>query len=365
MPFCPGFSELLIAGTYSSGEQQVVTVIISTTNRPQMLRTALRSVDQQTAKDKIGAVIVSENALNKASADVCAEFPDLPIIYVYRDPTLKSLDHGLALFSEAADQSSEHVAILHDDDWWGVHHLATGLAELERDEAAVAYWSASFLVQGESSWYLQCWNESVWIATGFQSVNQIARLNRKQAALACVGGGPAHYSTLITRKESLRDCFSEVAKTGNLFDNDRLLFLELAKRGPLLVNLVPEVFVRLHQGQDQSAFSFAESSDHIAAATRSVLAFCKDEGIDVLREFERLSEECPVENYRYSLTGTFDTRVALELQRQNAMPRLSLPRPRRTAKWFIHQVCPPVGWRAARQLYRFARAEPPKLNRPI
>lgn len=330
-----------------------------------MLRTALQSINRQTAKEKIGTVIVSENANGRGSDDICEEFPDLPIQYIFRDPALRALDHGLSLFQEAVHLPAKYVAILHDDDWWGINHLAAGLSALERDGESLAYWSASFLVHGECSWYLQCWNESVWIATGFQSLTEVAKLDRKQAGLACISGGAAHYSSLIAEKQTLLECFRDVAATGNLFDNDRLLFLEMAKRSPVLVNLVPEVFVRLHPAQDQSSFSFQESSEHVAAATRTVLEFCKDEGIDVVREFDRLYEVCPVESYRPYITATFDTRVRLELQRHNAMPADRFPKPARNATWFAREICPPVCWRALRKFYRLVRPLAPRLNRPI
>lgn len=332
-----------------------------------MLRTALRSIERQTAREQITQVIVSENAMGRETSAICAEFPNLPIKFVLRAPALKSLDHGIALFTEAAELPSTYTAILHDDDWWGIHHLENGLRELERQPDAQAYWTASFFVHGESSWYLQCWNEAVWVASDFPPTMDVVKLNRKQAALACVGGGAAAYTSLIAKKELLRDCFVEVAKSGNLFDNDRLLFLEMAKRTPLLVNLVPEVFVRLHQGQDQSSFTFQESSAHIAAATRTVLAFCTEEGIDVVREFDRLHDECPVEHYRPNLTATFDTRVRLELERQQLMPLNRIPKAARArdTKWLLEQLCPPAGWKVARRLYQMARPRPPRLNRPV
>ncbi len=327
-----------------------------------MLRTALRSVDRQTARDQIGAVIVSENAGNCASADVCAEFPTLPITYVLRDPLLGALEHGVALFSEARSLPNRHVAILHDDDWWGINHLSTGLNELEKHSDALVYWSASFLVYGESSWYLQCWNETCWIAKGFPPVTEVAKLNRREAALACVGSGPAHYSTVIAHKDALCESFLEVAKTGNLFDNDRLLFLEFAKRGPILVNFVPEVFIRQHPAQDQRLFSPPNSNQQIAAATRAVLEFCKTEGVDVISEFERLYNECPVIPYRRHMTGTFDERVIDELVRQRAMPLLRLRTPKKTFKWVVRQLCPPLGWEAARRLFRFVLPDTPNKN---
>jgi len=320
-----------------------------------MLRTALRSVERQTAKEQVGAVIVSENAGNRGSADICAEFPTLPITYVMRDPPLSPLEHGMALFAEAEILPNKHIAILHDDDWWGINHLSTGLNELEENPDASSYWSASYLVYGESSWYLQCWNETCWIAKGFPPLSEVAKLDRREAALACVGSGPAHYSTVIAEKNALCESFQKVAKTGNLFDNDRLLFLEFAKRAPVLVNFVPEVFVRQHRAQDQRSFSFLDASAHIAAATTAVLEFCKEEGVDVLSEFERLYAECPVPPYRRHMTGTFDERVVKELVRQRNMPLLRLRRPKKNMKWLVKQLCPPLGWQAARRLYRYAR----------
>ncbi len=340
----------------------MVTVVISTTDRPHMLRTALRSVERQTAKEQVGAVIVSENARNRGSADICAEFPTLPIRYVFRDPPLGPLQHGMALFAEAGTLPNQHVAILHDDDWWGINHLATGLNELEKNPDASSYWSSSYLVYGESSWYVQCWNETCWIAKGFPPLTEVAKLDRREAALACVGSGPAHYSTVIAYKDALCESFLEVVKTGNLFDNDRLLFLEFAKRGPVLVNFVPEVFVRQHPAQEQRSFSLAASSEHIAAATRAVLEFCKKEGVDVLSEFERLYAECPVVPYRRHMTGTFDERVVDELVRQRSMPLLRLRRPKKNIKWVFRQLCPPIGWQAARRLYRLAKPHDPDRN---
>ncbi len=328
----------------------MVTVVISTTNRPHMLRTALRSVNDQTAKAKIGRVIVSENAGNRSSGDVCNEFPSLPIKYIFRDPPIPALMHGIALFTEAASLTQEYTAILHDDDWWSPHHLANGLAQLGRHQDVSAYWSTSYLVHGESSWLIQCWNESCWIASGFAPLTDVAKLDSKQAALACVGSGPAHYSSLIAEKHALAENFQVVAKTGNLHDNDRLLFLEFARHGPLLVNFIPEVFVRQHPAQDQRSLSYAESSKHISAATDIVLEFCREQGLDVLEEFARLDRECPIPAYRPYLTGTFDPRIRVDLHQRNLLPPVvSLEEPR-NSKWLAKKITPPLVWSAMREV---------------
>jgi hypothetical protein len=65
----------------------MINVIIPTASRPQMLRTALQSVAAQTAVDEIDRVFVSENGGNRESEKICAEFPALPITYIFRTPT--------------------------------------------------------------------------------------------------------------------------------------------------------------------------------------------------------------------------------------------------------------------------------------
>jgi glycosyltransferase involved in cell wall biosynthesis len=65
-----------------------LSVVVPTAARPAYLRTALKSVANQTAADNILEVIVSENLSDKTSQGVCEEFPSLPIKYVFRNPPL-------------------------------------------------------------------------------------------------------------------------------------------------------------------------------------------------------------------------------------------------------------------------------------
>ncbi|MBA2524181.1 MAG: glycosyltransferase family 2 protein [Pyrinomonadaceae bacterium] len=328
----------------------MITVILPTVNRPQMLRKALSSIDRQTEKRRITNVIVSENGGNRQSEEICAEFPQIPINYLFRDPPVTAFDHGVSLFEGLDNSSSPYVAILHDDDWWGTNHIFNAFNELEKHPDAVAYWASSYYMHGEASWIMHCWNMTSWVASGFAPMTEIARLDRKQAALACVGSGPAHYSTLLARRKPLLAAADRVAKTANAHDSDRLFFLELARLGPLLLNLVPEVFIRQHPTQDQLSLSFEESNKHIAAATRLVLDFCKQEGIDIIQEFSRLYQECPVPELRRYLFGMFDRRVVAELRRQNALPaELSRQREGKAA-WWVEQLSPPVCRAAAARI---------------
>ncbi len=305
-----------------------------------MLRTALSSIAAQTAVARIAAVLVSENGVNLESEEICAEFPNLPIHYFFHDPSLTVFEHYLALFESIKTPTSPYIAILNDDDWWGINHVANAVNRLEKHPDAVAYWASSYHVRGESSWITHCWNMAAWVAVGFPSLTEVVKLDRKQAALACVGGGPAHCSSLVARVEPFLAAANSVAATANLLDGGRIFFLELASRGPLLLNLVPEVFIRQHPAQGPLSLASEESNGHLAAATRRVLEFCKEAGIDVVREFSRLYEECPVAFKPY-LFGMFDRKVLAELRRQNVLPlQLSQRRPA-NLRWLLEQLCPP------------------------
>src|SRR5688500_8616761 len=116
----------------------MISVLLPTTNRPHFLRTALSSIQRQTALDKITEVIVSENAGGKASEEICKEFKALPIRYIFRDPPVSGKRHFQLLFEGAAN---EHVAMLHDDDWWDPHHIENGLKHFSTNEGISCYYS--------------------------------------------------------------------------------------------------------------------------------------------------------------------------------------------------------------------------------
>src|SRR5450631_3615593 len=93
----------------------MITVLLCTFNRPEMLREALESVRQQTAHTAIARIVVSENSMNEESGSICDEFSDLPVVYVRQRPPVAPLLHVKTIWSLV---ESPLVAILHDDDWW-------------------------------------------------------------------------------------------------------------------------------------------------------------------------------------------------------------------------------------------------------
>ena len=107
-----------------------VSVLIPTAKRPHFLSTALESVARQTALDRIGEVLVIENGEDRGSGDVCKRFPNLPIKYIYRNPTIPASERTVSILREG---SLPFVALLHDDDWWFDFHLERSLEKLGKE----------------------------------------------------------------------------------------------------------------------------------------------------------------------------------------------------------------------------------------
>ncbi|HEV3410402.1 MAG TPA: glycosyltransferase [Chthoniobacterales bacterium] len=299
----------------------MVTVVIPSFDRPEMLRTALRSIAQQTALDEIGCVLVSETVLESRTEALCNEFPALPIRYVQRDRLLKPVEHIELLFREALALPNEFVAMLHDDDWWAPLHIAAGVEQLQQNPDATAYWAAAFMVEGERSWISHIWNVTAWIAAEYPPLDSVVKMDRKTAALTCVNSGPGAYASLIGPKEVLAETFAALAESANPHDHDRLFFLELAKRGPVLVNLTPQVYVRAHPARDQHTMGEDQAARHIAAATEQVLDLCAELGVDVEREWEHRCETFPmIGSGAALLASTMDPRVRPVLLRRGVVP---------------------------------------------
>ena len=247
----------------------MISVIIPTANRPNFLRTALNSIQRQTALNKISEVIVSENGGTKASEHVCRDFGSLPINYVYRDPQTTIVEHFSTLIQETRNEFS---AVLFDDDWWAANHIENGLKHFAAGSDLTCYFSAYFMVQGEAS-ELQCHpTTEFWAGSGFRSFEEPWRLTLKDTAVACLVDVPCTYSSIITPIKYLKKAWLEVIKSGNKYDNDRTLTLELAQQGPIIVNPVPETFVRFHPGQDKNR----SSPDQVMAFKRSSLMHLVD-----------------------------------------------------------------------------------------
>jgi len=268
-----------------------VTVAITTTGRPDFLRTALQSVQNQVGSPEIAEVLVSENKDDRRTEDVVREFPDLPIRYLFRQPTLPMLAH---LFSTYRQARTPYVAILNDDDWWSAGHVADGLRALQADPGAVAYATASLFVVSESHnnprWIDR--SAAAWLLAGRPAWLTPWTLAPARMLALCWLYTPFHFSSLIARTEHLVPVLDELERENHHFHTiDRLVFARLALRGAFRYNPVANTFVRWHTGN----WIKTQEARHVQEIVRST--------VDAVHRMARERGWDPVEVWKESLSS--------------------------------------------------------------
>ena len=231
----------------------MVTILIPTAKRPHLLANALRSVSEQTAANEIVEVIVSENAGDSRSREVCKQFPGLPIKYIFRDPQMLPTEHGSTLAK--TPWSGEFTAILHDDDWWTPDFLSRGIEALNSHPKSSVFCCSSYYVANEEDIFLRLSPILYfWFGANYPRIGPVWEMGMQEVLLASLLATPAHYSTIMTKAEAFRNS-ALIYDTGNGFDNDRMLIFELSKHGTLLYSPLPQAFYRLHAQQETTSHS--------------------------------------------------------------------------------------------------------------
>jgi len=253
-----------------------VSVVITTTGRPHFLRTALQSVQNQIGRSSIGEVIVSENNGDPRTELIIAEFPQLPIRYLFRQPTLTMVAH---LFATWREVKTRYVAILNDDDWWIGNHLVDGVSALDGDAQVSAYGAASLFAVNERHknprWIDR--SAAMWLLAGQPSWLTMWTLDTPRMLALCWVYTPFHCSSMIARTDHVLAVLDELEhERDNTYTIDRLIFAHLALRGTVRYNPVPDTFVRWHSGnlvksQDTSKIqalvrSTREAVQHMASS---------------------------------------------------------------------------------------------------
>lgn len=276
----------------------MITVLLPTCARPEMLKEALASVFRQSIGGRVDRVIVSENA-SEVHEDIESELSyfckslDPKIDYRRIDPPLPAYRHGGKLFA-CEGIESKYVAILHDDDFWTPGHLAIGINALEKNPDAVFYGCGHYDVISDRA-MLHCSSNVIpWFASGFASVNCAWVLPPERILIANIMGCFSHYSTMIVRTESLREASRVFSLPDADFDNDRMLQFALGRMGNAIYNPIPQVFIRHHEGRD-CVVNFAED-ERIGFMRKTTQWMVRESGLtakDILDEFMKIMDQCP------------------------------------------------------------------------
>jgi glycosyltransferase involved in cell wall biosynthesis len=322
-----------------------VTIWIPTCARPAFLRTALRSVSDQTARSAIREIIVVENGRDKSSAKICGEHADLPITYTFREVPLapgtpESLEATLNLLRKV---TTRYVAFLFDDDWWMPQHLSRALEGLKVTKKSVASFGACITTSGEEGYMTGFYGSFVpWFAVSGRHEHGRLVLNLADLMVAAQINTSFHYSSLVAERDALIASLS-ANDPSNPYDTDRSLSIELGRRGLVLCDPVPSVFVRDHPGQER--IRLAESGEGARwwrQSTDRIFALAREHDIDLSREFDdRMGATgVSIDQLRgHSHFKNIDYLLGRKLLRLQGVSRSTL-----WLKSVSRQILPPIFW---------------------
>lgn len=269
-----------------------ITVWIPTCKRPQLLKTALRSVAEQTSRQLIREIIVIENGSDRSSEAICAGFADLPIKYIYREIPLApgSIESVESTEELLRTLDTDLLAILFDDDWWAPNHLERAVEGLREVPDAVASCCSILHTTGENDFlsHVQC-SFVPWFASGGRQTSGRRILGLPDVIVGSLIATPVHFSTMVVRRAVYLKSLAAF-KEGNPYDTDRTIAVELACHGKLLCDSIPTAFVRLHESREMNRLNEAgEGQRWWDRTTQWIVELARERGIDIREEFaERL-----------------------------------------------------------------------------
>ena len=273
--------------------KSMVSILIPTARRPELLTQALRSVAEQSALSEVCEIIVSESAGDPHSGDVCRTFPDLPIKYILRNPQLQMTEHFSAL--KKAKWEGAYTATLHDDDWWAPDFLRHAIDALTTHPQASAYCCSNYLMSRENSLLETNGIIYSWFGANYPRFQAVWDLSSQDVLLACLLNTPAQYSTIVARAEDLREAAS-VFDTGNWWDGDRMILSELSRRGSVLYSPLPKVFSRRHSNQLTQAFTLEKRQRRSELTTQWLIDQAGETWQSASRLFCERVKGCPPED---------------------------------------------------------------------
>ena len=315
-----------------------VSVWIPTYKRPEMLRTALRSVAAQTALKSVHEVVVIENGLDERSEAVCAEFDQLPLTY-FRRP--KSLPPGTRENTEAYKKTlrkfrTRLVAMLFDDDWWAPHHLARALEGFGQVPDGVASFCTCLWTTGEAGYLSGLHNDYIsWFAAGGRRTTDRWVLSFPDLIVASQIATTFHYSSMVIDREIYLECVEAIGHE-NPYDTDRLLSVELGSHGKVISDSTPGAFVRVHPGAESMRLAVSgEAKRWYRHSTERLLERAKSRGLVLQDEFvirlqstgtsfKRIREASHLQNIDYLMKkGILDPSLEVGSKHLRSIKRLA------------------------------------------
>ncbi|MDB5336972.1 MAG: glycosyltransferase family 2 protein [Planctomycetaceae bacterium] len=316
------------------------TIHIPTADRPKMLRTALHSVASQSALSGVDEVLVIENLGNRESENVCKEFPQLPIKYVFRNPPIPpGIDAARDTMSRIR---GGRLALLFDDDWWMDHHLERALQSFADHPSAVASYASGLWSTGEKGYITEVYGSFLpWFGCSRPMRDHRWELSLTDLLVICQINTTFHLSSLVVDTQVFNASLECIAN-GNPYDTDRRMAVEFGRHGAVICDSRPSVFFRTHEKREAVRLHAAnEGARWWNESTERLISLAVAEGVDLSIEFvARLARKAiPMETLRpYFGHNSFEI-----LKGKGILPETSVATPPPSwSKSLFRAVTPPV-----------------------
>lgn len=237
-----------------------ISVLIPTHKRPDLLANAIQSVSNQSRRDLISEVIVSENSSDNRSEEVCKKFTNLPIRFVRPQPTLDAGPHFNWLVKQA---KCDWIAMLSDDDMWGRYHLEEASRLLVKHPSATSYIGRALQIRPGNELSNFAWFRATYPDLRFKDevpVYAESIWTPSDALAPCLLRTPLNIWASVSAAKTLKDAISVFNETSPGHQLDRYFIWRLVNAGTTVVGSEITLFVHHHAN--------AESHRHLAPTDR-------------------------------------------------------------------------------------------------
>jgi hypothetical protein len=192
-------------------------------------------------------------------------------------------------------------------------------------------------------------NLQFWMGAEFPPYTEEWLLTRSMTAVACLANTPGNYSSIVAETTRFVRANATLPAHNNLYDNDRILFFEFTRDGPLVFLPTPQVFIRRHTGNDNLQFRSEDIHRLFRATTEWILKCCAEESIDVTAELARRLTLCPPP-WRPLLGGCFHEVSRQLLRERGIYPKTMIAmekasrRHARLKSWLPPSLSRRLGW---------------------
>lgn len=244
-----------------------VSVLIPTNKRPDTLRSAIDSVNNQSRRDLIKEVLVSDNGGSPGTEAICGEFSSLPISYFRR-----KADQGFAenIKFLAMKAKSQFVALLADDDMWSRYHLEESTHLLNRFPESAGCFSQAAFVQDESRQILKGLRElpSLTLRGENGVFVRDLQIGTDQMFVECLLHTPVFFWSFVGQTTAFRSAVNKFTDPTLGVDSDRLFVWNLSTQGNLVLSPEATYLVRSHDDMEGRKIFLSNPKFHLEQMRR-------------------------------------------------------------------------------------------------